>query len=69
MGTRIISDPGSVTAQDSSGWSVAGEGTAGLCFAELMPVMVTLAGAGSGAGHAQLFTAAQTWLKTWYVIT
>ncbi|XP_022084216.1 E3 ubiquitin-protein ligase UBR4-like isoform X1 [Acanthaster planci] len=35
-----------------------------LGFSELMPVMVMLAGAGSGVGHIELFRAANEWLVT-----
>lgn len=36
-------------------------------FPELMMVMHTLAGAGNGAGHLDLFQAATSWLQTWSV--
>ena len=34
-------------------------------FPELMMVMHTLAGAGNGAGHLDLFQAATSWLQIW----
>ena len=34
-------------------------------FSELMPVMITLAGAGTGLGHVELFKAANDWLAEW----
>ena len=34
-------------------------------FSELMVVMATLAGAGSGSGHVALCTAAAKWLELW----
>ena len=37
----------------------------GVGFAELMVVMATLAGAGSGSGHQSLFKAATSWLELW----
>ena len=37
----------------------------GIGFAELMVVMATLAGSGSGSGHAALFQAATGWLELW----
>lgn len=37
-------------------------------FSELMVVMATLAGAGTGSGHATLFKSATGWLKLWYVL-
>ena len=40
----------------------------GIGFSELMVVMATLAGAGSGSGHAALFQAATGWLELWYDI-
>ncbi|ETE59531.1 E3 ubiquitin-protein ligase UBR4 [Ophiophagus hannah] len=39
-----------------------GDGTG---FPELMVVMATLAGAGQGAGHLQLHSAALDWLGRW----
>lgn len=36
-------------------------------FPELMMVMHTLAGAGNGAGHLDLFQAATSWLQIWSV--
>ncbi len=36
-----------------------------LGFSELMPVMITLAGAGSGLGHVELFNASNDWLAEW----
>ena len=36
-----------------------------LGFSELMPVMITLAGAGSGLGHVELFKASNDWLSEW----
>ena len=37
----------------------------GMSFSELLSVMATLAGAGSGAGHVTLVKAACDWLKHW----
>lgn len=37
-------------------------------FPELMMVMHTLAGAGNGAGHLDLFQAATSWLQIWSVL-
>lgn len=39
----------------------------GVGFKELMVVMATLADAGSGRGHLQLFTASIQWLDIWLV--
>ena len=37
----------------------------GMGFSELVVVMATLAGAGSGAGHLALIQAATEWLELW----
>lgn len=37
----------------------------GVGFPELMVIMATLADAGSGRGHIELFTAATRWLNIW----
>ena len=37
----------------------------GIGFSELMVVMATLAGAGSGAGHLVLVEAVTGWLELW----
>lgn len=37
----------------------------GIGFSELMVVMATLAGAGSGTGHVCLFKVAAGWLELW----
>ena len=37
----------------------------GMSFSELLSVMATLAGAGSGAGHVTLVKASCDWLKHW----
>lgn len=37
----------------------------GIGFSELMVVMAILSGAGSGAGHMELFQATPVWLELW----
>jgi E3 ubiquitin-protein ligase UBR4 len=44
---------------------LSGPQTAMAGFPELMVVMHSLAGAGNGAGHLDLFQAATDWLQLW----
>ena len=56
-----------LTALIPMGSQILSPTSEGIGFAELMVVMATLAGAGSGLGHAALFQAATGWLELWLV--
>lgn len=54
-----------LTALIPMGSQILSPTSEGIGFAELMVVMATLAGAGSGSGHSALFQAATGWLELW----
>ena len=56
-----------LTALLPMGSSILSATTDGMVFSELMVVMATLAGAGSGNGHVTLVNASFGWLEQWYV--
>ena len=54
-----------LTALIPMGSQILSPTSEGIGFAELMVVMATLAGAGTGSGHVALFEAATGWLELW----